>query len=253
MVRWSVREWTMVCSRTFPFSQGFQLSQNACWPHCDGRHRLSGAAVPSRASLVQSTSGFVDPIALPNFDPIPPSTLSSGPLTIVAPNGDLIDYVSTNQYSVINYQGGLGNYDFTPNGVWDGSLSMAGLNDGDGYMDFTFLDGPVSAVGGFLNYAPGSPADMFIAVLNAVGDELEHHDLEFSTGGGLNIGENYYIQRRNADIITFRVGRSFAGIAHFAYDAHVPPVPSPLPGLGFVAAFGCSRRLRSRLNRCSAL
>lgn len=213
----------------------------------------SVCAESSRAALVQSTSGFVDPIVLANFDPIPPSTFSSGPLTFMAPSGDLIDYVSTNQYSVINYQGDSGNYDFTPNGSWDGSLPMAGLNDGDGYMDFTFLDGPVSAAGGFLNYSPGSPADMFIAVLNAVGDELEHHDLAFSTWGGTNTGEYYYIQRRSADIVTLRVGRSYAGIAHFAYDAHVPPVPSPLPVLGFAAAFGCSRRLRSRLNSRSAL
>ncbi len=210
-------------------------------------------ANPSHAALVQSTSGFVDPILLLNFGPVPPSTFSSGPLTVIAPNGNLIDYVSTNQYSVINYQGAFGNYDFTVNGQWDGSLSMAGVNDGDGYMDFTFLDGPVSAVGGFLNYSPGSPADMFIAVLNAVGDELEHYDLDFSTGGGLNTGESYYIQRRNADIVTFRVGRSYAGIAYFAYDVHVPPVPTPLPVFGFVAAVRCGRRLRSRLHRRSVL
>jgi len=80
-------------------------------------------------------------------------------------------------------------------------------------MDFTFIDGPVSGVGGFLNWAPNTlnPDEMYIAALDGLGNVLESYGLNFSTGGGTNSGFDYFIQRSTADIATLRLGDSYVG------------------------------------------
>ena len=128
---------------------------------------------------------------------------------------------------------------------------MAGLNESNGFIDFTFVNGPVSAVGGFLNWAPGThdPDEMYIAALDGVGNVLEAYGLNFSTGGGINTGSDYFIQRSTADIATLRLGNSFVSIANFTFDdaPGMAAVPGPLPVCGAAAAFGYSRKLRKRI------
>jgi hypothetical protein len=168
-------------------------------------------------------------------------------------NGDLIEFSSTNSSAVINFAfvGSYTQYGFGSNGLWSSPLIMAALNAYVGYMDFKFLGGTVSAAGGFLNYAPGFPDDMYIAALDGGGNVLETYDLSFATGGGVNTGATYYIHRSNSDIATLRLGDSFVGIANFTYNAPVSPVPGPLPVVAAAAAFGYSRRLRKRVAACS--
>jgi|LakMenEpi12Oct12_1017442.scaffolds.fasta_scaffold01305_2 hypothetical protein len=206
---------------------------------------VATSAAPAQAILVSDTSGFGNPIVTSNYNPIPNDTFSPGPLLFETSNGDLVEFTSTNTTaqggSVINYSGGYG---FDSNGLWDSGLSMAGLNAPAGYMDFKFLGNPVSAVGGFLNYAPGNFDDMYISALDINGNILESYDLSFSTSG-FNSGASFYIQRNSFDIATFRVGDSYAGIANFTYNA--VPVPGPLPILGVAASFGYSRKLRKRI------
>lgn len=202
---------------------------------------VATSAAPAQAILVSDTSGFGNPIVTSNYNPIPNDTFSPGPLLFETSNGDLVEFTSTHSASVINYSGG---YFFDSNGLWDSGLSMAGLNAPAGYMDFKFLGNPVSAVGGFLNYAPGYFDDMYISALDINGNILESYDLSFSTSGS-NSGASFYIQRNSFDIATFRVGDSYAGIANFTYNA--VPVPGPLPILGVAASFGYSRKLRKRI------
>lgn len=217
---------------------------------------IAASASPGRAILVNNTSGFVNPIVTTNFNPIPINTFSPGPLLFTASNGETIRFASTNSTvqggSVINYSNGYG---FNSNGFW--SIPMAGLNSSSGHMDFTFLDGPVSAAGGFLNWATNShiPDEMYIAALDAVGNVLESYILNFNTGGGTNTGSDYFIQRSTADIATLRLGDSYVGIANFTFDDASPmaAVPGPLPLLGVGAAFGYSRKLRKRIVRSKAL
>jgi len=207
---------------------------------------IAASACPGRAILVNNTSSFVNPVVTTNFDPIPINTFSPGPLFFTASNGDSIRYDSTNPASVINYSGGYG---FSSNGFWN--IPMAGLNSSSGYMDFTFIDGPVSAAGGFLNWAPNTyiPDEMFIAALDGAGNVLETYGLNFSTGGGTNTGSDYFIQRSTADIASLRLGDSYVGIANFTFDDASPmaAVPGPLHLLGVGAAFGYSRKFRKRI------
>ena len=130
---------------------------------------------------------------------------------------------------------------------------MTGLNESSGYMDFTFINGPVSGVGGFLNWAPNThnPDEMYITALNGLGNVLETYGLNFSTGGGTNSGLVYFIQRSTADIATLRLGDSYVSIANFTFDA--TPVPGPLPVFGAAAAFGYSRTLRKRIANSKAV
>ena len=109
-------------------------------------------AIPASAGVVTSLpGGTVVPMPANNY-------FGAGPQTF-----DGITWTSTNAAkqggSVFGYSGGYG---FGGNGTWDGSLGpMAGLNDStDVYsvtdtMTFT-LSSPVSGIGGFLNYVPGS-------------------------------------------------------------------------------------------------
>lgn len=218
---------------------------------------IAASACPGRAILVNNTSGFVNPVVTTNFNPIPINS-SGGPYLFTASNGDSIRFDSTNPGSVINYSGGYG---FASNGFWN-LLTMAGLNSGSGFMDFTFIDGPVSAVGGFLNWAPGTnnpgtnnPNEMYIAALDGAGNVLETYGLNFSTGGGTNTGSDYFIKRSTADIATLRLGDSFVGIANFTFDdaPGMAAVPGPLPVFGVAAAFGYSRKLRKRIGSIKAL
>ena len=212
---------------------------------------IAASACPGRAILVNNTSGFVNPVVTTNFNPIPINTLSPGPLFFTASNGDSIRFDSTNSSNQggtpINYAGGYG---FGVNGRWN-NLPMAGLNDDGGYMDFTFINGPVSAAGGFLNWAPNThiPNEMYIAALDGAGNVLETYGLNFSTGGGTNTGSDYFIQRSTADIATLRLGDSYVGIANFTFDdaPGMTAVPGPLPVFGAAAAFGYSRKLRKRI------
>lgn len=204
----------------------------------------------AHALLVTTTSGFSNPIVTTNFDPIPANTFSSGPLTFLTSNGDEVRFTSTHS-SVINYSNGYG---FAANGGWTAPLLMAGLDDPDGYMDFTFLGGPVSAVGGFLNWVPGESAgDMYIEALDGLGNVLESYDLNFLTDGTTNSGAFYYIQRNIAEITTLRLGDSFVGIAEFTYDKAPADVPAPLPIFGAAAAYGYSRKLRNRIKGTQSL
>lgn len=134
---------------------------------------------------------------------------------------------------------------------------MAGLNSTGGFMDSTFIDGPVSAVGGFLNWAPNThnPNEMYIAALDGAGNVLETYGLNFSTGGGTNTGSDYFIQRSIADIATLRLGNSLVGIANFTFDdaPGMAAVPGPLPIFGVAAGFGYSRKLRKRIVRTKSL
>ena len=226
------------------------LSVSTIWRLAAISAAVAASGCPGRAILVNNTSGFVNPVVTTNFNPIPIDTFSGGPLLFTASNGDSIRFTSTTARQgtpIINFRGV--SY-FGYNGLWS-NLPMAGLGESNGFIDFTFINGPVSAVGGFLNWGRGTfyHDEMYIAALDGAGNVLETYGLNFSTGGGTNTGSSYFIQRSTADIATLRLGNSYAAIANFTFDAApgMAAVPGPLPVFGAAAAFGYSRKLRKRI------
>lgn len=144
-------------------------------------------------------------------------------------------------------------YSFSSNGLWTGALGpMAGLNDShffDGVTDtmtFAFAT-PVSAVGGFLNYAPDlADTPTVIAVWDSGNNLIESFTLNFSTGGGNDTGFFYGFQESSAIISSFTLTDNYIGIT----DLTVSSVPEPssiiLIGSGLLGVLGYCRRHTTR-------
>jgi hypothetical protein len=145
-----------------------------------------------------------------------------GPITF----GPGITWSSTN--ATIGGIGGIGDgsvfgstgiYGFGPNGSWDGFGPFAALNDSymrsnvTDTMTFAFSR-PVSAVGGFMNYAPDGNTPTIIAVYDASGTLIERAELTFLTGGGTNTGFFYAFQETSNTISYLRLTGNCIGITN---------------------------------------
>ena len=115
--------------------------------------------------------------------------------------------------------GSKGNYGFGPNGCWDGFGPFAALNDAyirdnvTDTMTFAFST-PVSAVGGFMNYAPDGNTPTIIAVYDAGNNLIESAELTFLTGGGANTGFFYGFRETSNTISYFRLTDNYIGITN---------------------------------------
>ncbi|HEY6342987.1 MAG TPA: PEP-CTERM sorting domain-containing protein [Bryobacteraceae bacterium] len=160
-----------------------------------------------------------------------------GPQTVVPG----ITWTSTNASnqggSVFGFTDGYG---FVGNGSWDSALVMAGLNDSFANygvvdtMTFSFAN-PVSAVGGFINYALGFGTPT-IAVYNSSGGLIESTVLSFSTGGGTDSGFFYGFQESSNDISSFTLSDAYVGITDLTTASASAPEPSSVALFGTVVA-----------------
>ena len=144
--------------------------------------------------------------------------------------------------SVFGYNNGYG---FVANGFWDSAFIMAGVNDAFanyGVVDTMTFAFPttVSAVGGFLNYAPGYGTPT-IAVYGASNNLIESYVLNFSTGGGTDSGFFYGFQE-TTPIKYFTLSDAYIGITNLTTSSVPEPSSLLMLGSGVLGLMGLVRR-----------
>lgn len=164
----------------------------------------------ANASLVTSLPGGT-PVSMPT------TNYQGGDPQYVSPE---ITWFS----SVTSAFGWDGGYEFGSNGNWETNIIMAGVDSNEGVMTFEFLS-PVTGVGGFLNFVPGSGTPV-ISVFDSANTLIESATLSFSTGGGVNSGMFYGFLESSNQIKYFTLTDAYIGITDLTVIDSAP-VPEP--------------------------
>lgn len=150
--------------------------------------------------------------------------LTTGPI-IQAPG---ITWSSPNPPNTPASFGVTNGYGFGSNGFWNGQPPMAGSGGGGlGAMEYHF-DQAISAVGGLLNYAPGSGNAPTISIFDSNHALIESLVLNFSTGGRFNTGEFHGFSLDSPLISYFSLSGSFIGLRDLTIVGS-PIVQTPIP------------------------
>lgn len=116
------------------------------------------------------------------------------------------------------------------NGHWDWDMEgYVGLNEADASMTFTF-DAPVSAIGGFVNYAPleGFGPIPTIEAYDAKGELLESFSMDVQTPGGVNEGQFMGFIRGANEIASLRFTARYGVLDMLTFNRMTVPAPSAI-------------------------
>jgi len=191
-------------------------------------------AAPAQAAVVTSISGGT------TYTFGTASLFTAGPQT-VAPG---ITWTSTTTSSVYGY---TSTYGLGGNGAWDGTaFSYIGLNESSGTMTVAFTN-PVTSVGSFLNYAPGTGIAS-ISVYDASHSLIESLNLSISTPGATDGGAFFGFSESTADISYLTYNDAYIVASNLVVNG-VSSVPEPVTlslfGAGLVGAAAFARKKKS--------
>jgi len=179
------------------------------------------SAVSVHADLVTSAGDIPDQSVI-DFEAEPLQQNVPGPIQIGGAVGSdvTIDGVPNTGFYINNPGWGLGS-----NGSWDSTMTFAGANNArPGTMRVAFNDGPVSAVGGFMNHAPSDSPTLVISAYDSGMNLLESYDItaDAVTPGGLNAGVFRGISRPSADISFFEIAGGVPVLDDVTFSDVVP-------------------------------
>lgn len=169
---------------------------------------LALSAITSNASLVTSAGDIPNQTVI-DFSTQPTVSDVPGPIQIGDAVGmDVTVEGTPNTGFYTNYDG----WGLCDNGSWGSPQTYISTNDArPGTLRVVFNDGPVSAVGGFMNHAPCLTPTITITAYDSGMNVLETYDIsaDVVTPGGFNAGVFRGISRPTADIAYFEI---FGGV-----------------------------------------
>jgi len=212
---------------------------------------------PAMSFLITSGHEIPIPTALVDFSNFGGAFLQTdGPIDVGNSIGESIEWSSTYSSSVIGTGGiGINSYGLSGNGSWDyGMKGFVGLSTRIGSMRFDFNDGPVSAVGGFVNYATApNYINNYVIEALGIGDTLlEGYAINIQapiyTPGQINAGAFRGIVRSSQDIVAFRLSGDWNVLDNLQFSRTLIPEPNTLLlfGSGLICLTGFRRKFRTR-------
>ena len=195
-----------------------------------------GSAVTARADFITASPGGTV-VNFSQFSPVP--TFTSGPVQVGGLVSEDITWSTTNAGAVI----GNVQFGFLTNGLWNSGRN--GFTTVGGFLDtmtFRFNSSPVSTVGGFINYTPGSISpSVIISALDINGNVLESYDVSvlapISTPNQVNAGAFRGISRVTADIFAFTLSNRGAALDDLTFSRQ-QSTPAPVPEPATMLLFG---------------
>lgn len=216
---------------------------------------LVGAKPAAAQTVLLTDASQITSPGLIDFNTGPVVSDGTGPAQIGTPVGRNITWeASANGY--LGYNSGFG---LVNNGSWEDSKTRhTALNSYTGSMTFRFVDGPVRAVGGFVNYlqnGTNSGDDPIIEALGAGDVVLASYNLAtdapISTPGQENGGAFRGIARASADIHAFRLRNDKFVLDDLRFTNEMASaVPEPGAALLFLPAVSVVLLIRRRRRSC---